>query len=127
MLIKYYWKTIIWAIIIAVLSSIPGDDVSKIKILNIPHMDKIAHLGIYFILSFLFFLEAHRNSFAIKTNRKFSIAILFLCVLYGIIMEFLQFFLFQERSAEFLDIIANSTGSVLSLFVFLVLKNRIAN
>jgi len=126
MFIKNYWKTIIWAAIIAVLSSIPGDDVSKIKILNIPYMDKIAHLGIYFILSFLFLFEAHRNSYTSKTNKIFIVVIIIICIFYGIIMEFLQFFLFQERSAEFLDIIANSTGSVFSLAVFLYLKNRIA-
>lgn len=119
---KKYWKTIIWAIIILILSSIPGSDVGKIKFLNIPYMDKLAHLGLYFILCFLFVFEEHKNSITGNSNKQIILFILLACISYGIIMEFLQNWLFKERSAEFWDIVANSLGSFLAIPFFYSLK-----
>ena len=38
-----YRFSIIWAIIILILSGLSGDTVNKISFINIPHFDKIVH------------------------------------------------------------------------------------
>ncbi len=53
MFLKSTYKAIIWAIIIMVACTIPGNEVKKASFIHIPNFDKIVHLGFYFILSIL--------------------------------------------------------------------------
>ena len=48
-----FWKPAVWLIIICYLSLMPGNGLPKVPLINIPHFDKIVHLGFYFILTLL--------------------------------------------------------------------------
>lgn len=122
-----FWKTIIWAIIVFSISSFPGNKVDHVPFLNIPHIDKIIHAGMYFILSFSFLFEINNNSFYQTLRLKLSIIILILSISYGFILEILQSFLFIERSGDFYDFLANSLGCILAFFFFKFLNRRYQN
>ncbi|WP_082422498.1 VanZ family protein [Aquimarina longa] len=87
--------------------------------------DKIGHFTAYFVLSTVFFLFLF---FSEKLNKslKTSIYIAFVvCVLYGILMEVLQYSLTTYRSSEWYDVIANTSGTVFALFIIILLKNKL--
>ena len=44
------WRNIIWAGVIFFLCAIPSDSIPDPK-LNIPHLDKVVHFGMFFIMS----------------------------------------------------------------------------
>lgn len=119
-----FWKTIIWAIIILVISSFPGNKVDNVPFLNIPHIDKVIHMGMYFILSFSFLFEINNNSFYQTIRLKVSIIVLILTISYGFILEILQSFLFIERSGDFYDLLANILGCIMAYFFFKFLTSR---
>ncbi|OFX48079.1 MAG: hypothetical protein A2046_05880 [Bacteroidetes bacterium GWA2_30_7] len=117
--VKYRFS-IIWAIIILVLSGLSGDTVAQISFLNIPHFDKIVHAGIYFILCSIIIYES--EFFKSKYTAKALSLIALISIMYGIIMELMQEYVFIKRSNDLFDIIANSTGAAFSIFAFVIYK-----
>ena len=117
-----YRFSIIWAIIILILSGLSGDTVNKISFINIPHFDKIVHAGIYFILCSIIIYES--GFFKSKYSFSTLFTILLISISYGILMEIMQEYVFIKRSNDLFDIIANSTGAVFSIFAFVIYKKR---
>jgi VanZ family protein len=74
--------------------------------------DKILHLGIFFVLGFLFHFAFPK----IKTLSYFL-----LLLFYGFLTEYLQFAMQLGRSAEFLDIVADAIGIS---FAYLIFQNK---
>lgn len=108
---------IIITIIIAYLSLIK---VGKQPI-SIKYLDKIEHSIAYFTLTLSWL-------FALKNKVKITLIIIG-CVLYGTLIEVLQGTITSYRTADFYDIIANSVGILIALFVFKAFfeKNKLFN
>lgn len=85
---------------------------------NIPYIDKIGHLGLYFILMIVIILE-HKNSFR---NTRQLILIALLPFFFGTLMELLQMTITSDRRGELLDAAANSAGITAALFLWLLIK-----
>ncbi len=103
----------LWGMIIFVLSIISGDHLPKIE-LDWVQPDKLAHAGVYFIFTGLLFWGLKR----IPINKRKALWVaLIISSFYGIGMEIIQFLFFPGRFFEFLDIIANISGSIGSLIV----------
>jgi len=84
---------------------------------GIVHLDKLQHCFAYFILSSLWLLVFS------KKNKKYLIVLC--CVLFGILIEVLQNELTNYRTGDYLDVIANSIGVFLGLFVFNQIKKKL--
>lgn len=105
--IKYLYSLISSLMIIS-LSLIKTDSINQNSLLNIPHIDKIVHLGMYFALTSILLIE----------NRvKNKIFITIITILFGGVMELSQQFLTSYRSGDYLDLLGNTTGSILALIV----------
>ena len=120
---KSFLPSIIWGIFIFIMSSFPGDDIPKSFIINIPFADKIIHFFLYFLLVILILLGYFRKSKTDLTIRKFLFAFS-ISILYGILLEVLQDFVFIMRSADLMDIAANGAGSFIGLLTFYYIKER---
>lgn len=104
------------ALLIMVLSlSDPGES-SRSLFRNFKNADKVVHLLMYFgfALSVFWFYR--------RTTVKMSILLIqaFLVVLYGVAMEILQSTVTTTRGFEFFDILANFSGVLLALVLFLI-------
>lgn len=108
----------IWTLVIFILCSTPGKYVPTAHWLNLISFDKFVHAAMYFILSSLWMSCIISNYFA--TPSKIAI-VLFLCVLYGGVLEIMQSKLFSQRSGDWFDFIANSIGCIIAYMVF---KNK---
>ena len=113
---------ILWSIIIIVLCSIPGQEFPDTSFLDIPHLDKIIHFGLYFILSIVtikgFYLQDKINIIA----RFPFISTIAYTVSLGIIIELLQHFYINFRQGDIYDVFANAGGSFIG---FLLVFNRL--
>ncbi|HBF87914.1 MAG TPA: hypothetical protein DDX39_04650 [Bacteroidales bacterium] len=112
-----YWKSILWTVIVFVLSSVSGNDLNKIPTFDIPHLDKIVHFVMYFVLSFFLFIDFTKRD-NIKTTIVFYI--LLFSFLYGVSMEFMQEYVFEKRSASIFDTLANLSGSIVSILLLTI-------
>ncbi|WP_397445447.1 VanZ family protein [Polaribacter sp. R77954] len=98
---------------------------SLIKVSNVPSMDvknidKAYHSIAYFTLAITWLFSFYK-----KPQKKYTIVLL--CISFGIIIEVLQSNLTAYRSGDLLDVLANSLGVLLALWIFNIFlkKNRI--
>lgn len=118
-----YWKTIIWAIIIAIGLFTPGDKLPDRRLFQIENLDKIVHLIIFGFLQFLILLDMELNKVII--TKKLIILSLLISISYGIFTELIQFFMISKRKASVSDLFSDITGIMLALGVFFLLRRFI--
>ncbi len=107
---KFRWiPPILWGILIAVLSLIPGGP-ANLNFLGIPYFDKIGHFGMYSIWTFLIFIAFSGNP-GIELKRAFWLAFIFGTIV-GILFEYAQLEMRLGRAFEINDMIANGLGSL---------------
>jgi VanZ family protein len=121
---RLYFRMLVgWVALTLTLTSIPNLQTP----VDLPHADKLAHLGFYGVMGFLFALWRREASDPVP--RAILVAILFIVVL-GALDEGHQSFI-PGRSMEFNDWLADmagggigsfSSGFIPSVFPFLVTK-----
>src|SRR5690606_32119268 len=92
-----------WALFILVLCSMPGRFIPSMHWLDLIAFDKVVHASVFFILTVLLILSAFRCGLVFRS----TIALVFLAVCYGVVLEVMQATLFSGRSLEVLDVVAN--------------------
>ena len=102
--------TVGWAIVILILSALPGRDLPKIDLFQ---ADKIAHVLVYLVLFIL--LMYWFSAVELKTAWVKAFVIV---VLYGMAMEFMQDTFFPERFFDWADAVANAVGAGLGIVIF---------
>lgn len=81
-------------------------------------MDKLIHLIMYFILILLWGINL--------ISFKFSLfKILFLTIIFGLLIETLQYLLPFGRYFDLGDIIANSVGAIIGIIILLFYKKKL--
>jgi VanZ family protein len=76
----------------------------------ISYPDKWQHCFAYLVLTFFWLFAFH------KKERKYLI--IFCCILFGILIEVLQYTITNHRTGDYLDAIANSCGVLFGFFIF---------
>ena|SRR6266403_1509797 len=118
---KHSYKfALIWAAVIFALCSMPGRLIPTVSWLELLSFDKWVHAGVFFILVSLFQIAVTAN----QQNPKLIYLYFILSVMYGGALEIMQATVFSERSADWLDMIANSFGCLMAL-VFRVKITRL--
>lgn len=109
-MIKKYIPSVLWMVVIFVLSSIPGKQLPEMPF---PGFDKIAHIGIYAILGF--FLAGAFNG---------KILVIFIIgVVYGLFDEVHQI-LVPFREFSLLDLLSDAIGVVIGIICRQLLKKH---
>jgi VanZ family protein len=114
-LIRKFYKSIIIAVFILILSIIKPDNFPENAWISFPFSDKIAHFSMYAVFSF-FLLGDFHNITSGKRYRKIGMPLM-LAILFGISVEMLQWFT-VTRSAEILDAVFNTFGSLFGLVMY---------
>lgn len=78
-----------------------------------PHLDKIIHFSFYFGVVFFGFLACREYLPAFKT-KKIVYRLIVFAICYGLLIEFLQYLMPFNRSAEIWDAVANSSGAIIA-------------
>jgi hypothetical protein len=98
-------------------------NLGKIDIINISASDKVYHAGAYFVLALLWFL------FFYLKKQSFSNSVNFLIIgsliLFGIIIEVLQYSLTTYRTLDWWDVMANTVGIISAYISYLIVKLKL--
>jgi VanZ family protein len=108
---KFFFLAIFWTILITTLSLITIERVPSFAI-TLQHKDKVVHFVFYFV-----FVIAWNLSLMQKI-KKFKVKVLSIAIVYGIVIEVLQYVLTENRTADFFDVLANSLGAILAFVLF---------
>lgn len=121
---RYFWLPLFWFLVILVLCAMPGKDIPHISFLELLSFDKWVHAGIFFVLAILLVRAVQFTYVHVAYGVAVWIA-LAVCIPYGGILEILQGTLFEDRSADLYDFIANSFGAVCGVLLYRNLAKRI--
>ncbi len=112
----YLILAILWTGVILYLSLISAQEAKKFNVWDIVGLDKLGHLIFYAGMTILW-------SMAITRKQPEKKIILFFSISFGVLMEICQLYLFNGRSFEIYDIVANIVGSVIGWILFKNLIN----
>jgi len=124
MLLRHLSAGISWALLILVLCSSPKSELPSTTLWDFLSLDKLAHVTVFCVLVHLlivgfkkqylsFYLRYHARIWAFGTG-----------VIYGIAIELIQMFFSTDRSAEFLDLIANTAGCLCGILLFRIIYGK---
>jgi VanZ family protein len=116
-----YKMSIAWALVIFILCATPGRFVPSANWLEMLSFDKWVHAGVFFLLVTLFGIAVRAH----QQNRTLFYLYFVLAVVYGGLLEIMQARVFSERSADWYDVIANSFGCLVALFLSARINRRI--
>ena len=114
MIIRRQWPAITWALIILIITGVPGNQIPEIpNFLEWLSPDKSAHLVLFGILSYLI-LYSNLKQY-LKSNHRFYIVafVVLISAIYGLITELLQYHVFVGRNGNIYDFYANVIGASL--------------
>ena len=111
---KYLWAAALWTTAIAVccLVSMKTFDPNVVKG---KYTDKYVHFTFYFGFTILWFLAMRFKNLGSQTKTRGMVFIM--AVIFGILIELSQQFFTVDRSADVVDVLANSTGSAVAVVV----------
>lgn len=106
-----------WTFLILVLCLVKFGDLPKVKVSG---ADKYGHFTFHFVFTLLwgYYSSLRQNQIDLKSILK----IIAVSLCYGILIEFLQETFTLTRHADALDVLANFTGAVAALLVFILIK-----
>lgn len=94
----------------ASLSTFPEDDTPDI---TIPHFDKVVHFGFYFgaaVLGTFFIREMNHGKSSLMST---LIVVVLGAIIFGIVIEVLQYTFTLDRQGDPFDVLANSCGAII--------------
>lgn len=115
-----------FALVLALIYSVALISISLVKLNNVPDIgvsfgDKVFHFLAYCLLTFLWF-----SAFLFNYNFKKKKAIIsasMLAIIFGIVIEVLQETITVSRAMDIYDVIANTLGVLLSVFILVINKD----
>ena len=118
-LLKYYKPAILWTLFIFIMCSIKLGKVGDSP-LFFPGFDKLVHCGFFFVLVVFYSSGLLRQQSQRSLSYKYTITITATAILYGGLIELLQFTVFTWRSGEWGDLFADAVGAFMGAFSIMI-------
>lgn len=108
-----------WTLLIAFLCLVTF---SKLPSLGVSGVDKYVHATLHFVFTLFWgsYISLKRNEIKIPKILR----VVMFSIFYGIVIEILQETITTTRHADILDVLANFTGTLSALAVFILLKKK---
>jgi len=119
-LANFKWA-ILWSLLLLFLSGFAGAIQLPESLWDLISTDKAAHFAVYGIYAFLCFKAFEASGMDTNIVR---IGVVIWCSFYGFMMETFQYYFFPGRYFEFLDNVANISGVLIGLILFIYTKNK---
>lgn len=113
-------RMLVWALVIFVLCAMPSEDIPNPS-WDIPHLDKLVHFGMFFVMAVLFCSELKFSTNL--TQSKIIVINVIFTFIYGGAIEVLQQHVFQ-RSGDVADLLADIVGATVGCVCYPVIDQR---
>ena len=122
-----HWKSTSWTLFILLATTLPSSSIPKTSLLEIPHFDKIVHFALFFVLAILLISEFNTLRREGKLTRLSAVVALAVSVIYGLIIELLQYYLLTTRSGSLYDFAANVLGAIAAVLLYKTINRLLSN
>lgn len=104
---RRFSRSILWAVVVLVLCTIPGKNIPEPDFLRWLKWDKLTHVLLFGTLSYLLLLDA-----SALTGKRLTVILLSITIAYGGLIELIQSIPFIQRNADGRDVVANAIGAL---------------
>jgi hypothetical protein len=116
---KQFIPGIAWFFVILILISMPGEDIPQPKgwweWVNLIHIDKIVHMGIFAVQVFLFNLAFARSAMNRPQKARIFLWVTAAAIGWGLGTELIQRYFIESRTFDLVDWTADSIGCLAGL------------
>lgn len=113
--LKAYWRSVLLALIIMVLTTLRLGEMKIIPELPVIGKDKLAHFFVFFILATFMITDLQKNTnFSLS---KIIWMVIMICLTYGSMIELIQLWFMEYRTASIYDVLANMTGCLSACYL----------
>ncbi len=124
-MLKKFWPAIVWAILVFVLTAVPGNYIPiSITFLDWASPDKIVHFILFGGQSFLILFAIREQYFSGNRRFVFASVAIGLGIVYGLLTEVLQYYVFVGRDGNLFDFIADVIGAFMGFLAFYLLFRK---
>jgi VanZ family protein len=114
-----------WTIIVGVLCGLPGNTFPDLSFWKLLQFDSAAHAFVFTVFTFLWAVALSKQE-DFRFLRRNAIWVAGISgILYGILIEIAQYYIFVRRSAEVSDMIADAIGCCIGFIVFRVIYGHV--
>ena len=106
---------IMWAVVVLVLTLTPANEMPNTPVWELLSFDTAAHAGVFALLAGLSWFSMRRQQRWPRLARHAGPVVLTGCILFGGLIEVLQFVMNLGRHAEWTDVLGDSIGAALTL------------
>jgi len=125
MLTKKLWPALVWALLILVLTGLPGAYFPEVKTFwDWLSPDKSVHIFIFAVQTFLLLIPFDEQYLAGRNRFLYRIALLSVVILFALLTEVLQTYVFIGRYGNVYDFIANIIGVGLGLLAYILFNKK---
>jgi VanZ family protein len=125
-LVKYYGLTILWALFVFIMCTIKLGHISESPMF-FPGFDKLVHCGFIYGLVGLWSRGYVRKNPPVSLPYKQLLIILLLSILFGGLIELLQWKVFTWRDGDWADFCADAIGGAMATVAVVLMINALSN
>lgn len=124
-MIRRFWPAVAWAILILILTGVPGSYFPEVQTFwDWLAPDKVVHLGIFGVQAYLIMWGFKPQYFSKKQRYLFIGGATVITILYGMLTEVLQNYVFFGRDGNWFDFLADALGAFFGLLAYYLLNIR---
>ena len=110
-----FWKIILWSLFMLFVFLLPADNISIAP--PVPHISELVHIFSFLLFTGLFIIENVRRKELCRPTPRIYFTVLLLGILFGSVIEILQWASGLGRNAEFLDLLLDIAGCLLAILI----------
>ena len=115
-------KTIVWTIIILILSFLPGQAFDKVKLPDIRFQDLIVHFILYAVFTAFIITDLSGKNKPVRTAKAWWLIPLLASAILGMVTEIVQWLWITGRYGNIVDFIMNVSGSAAVILAYRIVK-----
>ena len=108
---------LLWAAVVLVLTLTPANGMPSTPVWELLSFDTAAHAGVFAVLAGLSWFSMRRQQRWPRLARHAGLVVLTGCILFGGLIEVLQFAMHLGRQAEWSDVLGDAIGAALALSI----------
>lgn len=116
---KHYSWAVLWATLVLILCCMPMDNTENVP--KFEGMDKLVHTGFFFVFTVLLYYGSIRRRHSQYPALITSLKVILASSSLAILTEFLQWKFFVYRSGDLWDLFADTVGTGMGVFAYLLL------
>ncbi len=125
MLIKKLWPALVWALFVLILTGVPGAYFPEVKSFwEWLSPDKLVHIFIFGVQAFLLLIPFSEQYLTGRNRLLYRAALLLIAILFALLTEVLQAYVFIGRNGNLYDFIADVIGVGVGLLAYILLNKK---